>query len=70
MKTQLVKRASFAGNYHKRQVVDTEGNRHDYSVVYLTPQKHHVIITTEDGYKLALNPYNGIAYRIIGEKYN
>ena len=70
METQL--RQVIIGNYcrHFRQITDTEGRKHDVSFNYLEPQKHHRIITTEDGYKLALNPYNDIAYLIIGENYH
>ncbi len=53
-----------------RTVTDSKGKVHDFrSKGWIYPQKHHVIITTEDGYKLALNAYNDIAYRIVGEKY-
>ena len=74
MKTRLVKRCDFTafggGCSHKIQVKSTEGVWYDFSTKYpVDPQPWHKIITTEDGFKLALNPYNKIAYKIKGEKY-
>lgn len=70
MKTQLKRVMSGRFCSHKNQTIDKNGNVWDLSSVYVQPKSHHSIIETEDGYRLALNPYNGICYRIIGEKYN
>lgn len=69
MNTEL--RQVISGSFcsHVRQIVDKDGNRYDFRNSYLTPQKHHRIIETADGYKLALNPHNDICYKIVGEKY-
>lgn len=69
MKTQL--RQVIIGSFctHFKRVTLSDGRIKDFSNCYLVPQKHHVIVTTEDGYKLALNPYNDICYKIVGEKY-
>lgn len=69
MKTTMRQVAIGYGCRYFQQVIDTEGRKHDLRNAYLTPEKHHQIITTEDGYKLALNPHNNIAYKILGEKY-
>ena len=70
MKTQL--RQVIIGSFCKyfQQITDTEGRKHDICFMKIQPQKHHQIIMTEDGYKLALNTYNDIAYLIIGENYH
>lgn len=70
MKTQLKKVMSGRFCSHKLQIIDQNGNKWDLSSVYVQQKSHHSIIETEDGSKLALNHYNGICYRIIGEKYN
>lgn len=70
MKTQFEQVMSGRFCSHKLQIIDQNGNTWDFSSVYVKPKSHHSIIETEDGNKFALNPYNGICYRIIGEKYN
>lgn len=69
MKTEL--RRVIIGNFctYFKRVTLSDGRIKDFSNCRIVPQKHHVIVTTEDGYKLALNPYNDIAYLIIGENY-
>lgn len=69
MRTQL--KQVFSGSFckHIQQIIDTDGRTHDVRFVRIVPQAHHRIITTEDGFKLALNPHNGIAYLIKGRKY-
>lgn len=65
---QVISGNNFCRNI--RQIVDKDGNVWDLSNTYIkTPQKHHKIIETEDGYKFALNINNGICYKILGEKY-
>lgn len=70
METTL--RQVISGNFctHHKQIKTNDGKVYDFRNSWLTPQTHHVIVTTSDGFKLALNPYNGICYKILGEKYN
>lgn len=69
---EITMKQVMSGNFcsHVKQIVDDCGNKYDFSNSFVTPKQHHRIIVTADGFKLALNPYNGIAYKIVGEKYN